>query len=451
MGKKYRFMLCVFMCMIFCYGCGRATSDEIGMDYQTEETASGGNAENESPEMQNGHTNFEISGAGDSNIVVDADIIGQEKLKSMHIYDVEHPEINDAYIKSEAETFFDKDSYAFYKPYSYCDAQELEQMRNDLSFDHDAETEPVKKQGLEKEIAVVELWMDNNTEKQNAQLTGDALYEEEFADGYHGRRAFAKGEIDGMPFVYEYADSFGPDDADFYGEMDLVRYDYIGEEQHVMRMSEEVASQMQDYSVSEESAIEQADAFLERIGYTGYTCQETGYAENTAHLSEQEELSYSWFLVYSVDRDGLEAVSCPGSILRHTLSDELQTGSENLYVLVNEDGVTRVMRTGTFYLIADEGTKLESYLAWEQIEDAAGQYLKTYELPVGHKSLTISRVSLSYVCVHYKSGQYCMIPVWSFYGASGTEGEHFIFGVSAVDGEIITGDYLMSVSDAFVL
>ncbi|MGN0390743.1 MAG: hypothetical protein ACI4L2_08000, partial [Wujia sp.] len=90
--------------------------------------------------------------------------------------------------------------------------------------------------------------------------------------------------------------------------------------------------------------------------------------------------------------------------------------------------------------------KTESYLSWDQVEDAAVQFLQTFDMQT-----TISEIKLSYAYVQYQSGQYCLVPVWSFYGASGLEGSHFIFGINAVDGEIIAGVYYMMVTDVFVL
>ena len=453
--KKYGRIIFVCLCLLFVSGCGRrASGDEIAKDLQNEETASAGNADVDADEnlqaQENAHTEYEITGEKNSVITVDADIIGLDKLQDMHFYDVTCPEMDETYIKSETESIFDKDTCEFYKPYNYSDAEELARVKSALISDCEAEEDPVMKRGMDNELAQVEQWeyyVQSEREETDVQLLGDVMYEETFAGGYQTHNVSAKGKIDGIPFTYEYFDSCGPENADYFARVNLTRYDYIGETQHVMLLSEEqLAAKMEDFPVSEEQAKGQAEDFLERIGYTGFACREIGYVENMTRLANQEEKQDGYFLVYTRSLDGLTTVCCPGSILRCWMAGELQAAAEVIYVLVNEDGVIQVRKEGQFYSVASEGSKTESYLSWEQVEDAAVQFLQTFDMQT-----TISEIKLSYAYVQYQSGQYCLVPVWSFYGASGLEGSHFIFGINAVDGEIIAGVYYMMVTDVFVL
>lgn len=452
--KKCGWIFCVCLCMFLLFGCGRrASRDEIAKDLQNDETASSGNADEEEnmQELKNKHTQFEILGKDNQVIHVDADVTGLSELHAMHFYDAKRLELDESYIKSETADFFDPGTCDFYKPYNCCDAEELARTREALLSDIEAEEDSVMKQGMENELhLLVEKWMDS--EPGNAQPAGEVLYEENYEGGYQSHCTSAKGKIDGVPFAYEYLDSVGLEEMDSFARMRLTRYDYMGEKQHVLLLpEEELAAKMADFPVSEEQAIKQADEFLERIGYTGFACRKIGYAENLTRLSNQKEKQDSWFLAYSRGRDGLTTVCCPGSWLQYGVKGELQTNAEVIYVLVNEDGVIRVQKEGQFYAVNEKGTKAESYISWEQVEDAAAKYLETFEMPKGSKNLTISQITLSYVYARYQSGQYCLVPVWSFEGSYSSEGGHFIFGVSAVDGEIIMGNYLLTISDVFEL
>lgn len=173
---------------------------------------------------------------------------------------------------------------------------------------------------------------------------------------------------------------------------------------------------------------------------------------------------------YSRKVDGISAAVTAGvNDLRFGVSGELTAPQEIIEVAVDVQGVATVKVQTNQYELEEEGTGITSYLTFEQVDAAAQKYMSGYKRP-GYitknvtQAITITHVKLNYAYVRYTDGNYNMIPVWAYYGyqfeqnpyqrvysGDASPRECFLFGVSAVDGQIIEGVYSKVVANPFDL
>ena len=209
-----------------------------------------------------------------------------------------------------------------------------------------------------------------------------------------------------------------------------------------------------------EDAESRAYDFLVNIGYADFSCYEVGIGakleEDTDSTSMQSDMVDRWYCFsYTRVKDGIPFAASAGAWdLRFGVEEELSAPLESILVAVDEYGVAVVNMQGIFYNVEEKGTKIESYLSLEQIDAAAQKYMQNFEKTdfyANAKKITVDQVKLNYVYVHYTDGNYNVIPVWAYYGYPGEDRERFLFGVSAVDGQIIEGQYLIYMDPNFVL
>ena len=146
-------------------------------------------------------------------------------------------------------------------------------------------------------------------------------------------------------------------------------------------------------------------------------------------------------------KDGILTAGTSGALdFTFGIADELATPDEVITVAVDADGVAVVNIQSAQYEVDETGTKIETFLSMEQIDAAAQKYMQEFKKTDAYatvRKMTVDRVKLNYVYVHYTNGKYNVIPVWAYYGFTGYGGkERYLFGVSAVDGQIVEGQYL---------
>ena len=168
-------------------------------------------------------------------------------------------------------------------------------------------------------------------------------------------------------------------------------------------------------------------------------------------------LNDNWYCFsYTRAKDGIPAAGTSG-VLDFTfgIADELATPDEVITVAVDADGVAVVNIQSAQYQVDENGTKIETFLSMEQVDAAAQKYMQEFKKTDAYASvrkMTVDRVKLNYVYVHYTNGMYNVIPVWAYYGFTGDDGkERYLFGVSAVDGQIVEGQYLYYMDATFVI
>ena len=123
MNKRLYTAIAVIGSLTLFTSCGKAKKDDIASDFKNigldTETA----AENVS--MPNELDYVIQSPSGDASITVSAKV-DTDSLASVAVYDVEHTEMNEEYLKQLAGSFFEGD-YSYIKIYEHCSLEELEQ------------------------------------------------------------------------------------------------------------------------------------------------------------------------------------------------------------------------------------------------------------------------------------------------------------------------------------
>ena len=174
---------------------------------------------------------------------------------------------------------------------------------------------------------------------------------------------------------------------------------------------------------------------------------------------------------YSRKMDGIATAATAGvNDLQFGVSGELTAPQETIDVTVDAQGVATVKVQTNQYELEEEGIGITSYLTFEQVDAAAQKYMSEYKQPDYItknvvQAVTVTHVKLNYAYVRYTDGNYNMIPMWAYYGyqyernpyqegyhgGNASPRECFLFGVSAVDGQIIEGVYSKVVTNPFDL
>ena len=218
-----------------------------------------------------------------------------------------------------------------------------------------------------------------------------------------------------------------------------------------------------------------ADAFLQKLGYGDFVCCGTEIGAYRERDEDPDTMSANlidhWYCFsYSRKVDGISAAVTAGvNDLRFGVSGELTAPQETIDVTVDAQGVATVKIQANQYELEEEGTGITSYLTFEQVDAAAQKYMSEYKQPDYitknvPQAVSVTHVKLNYAYVRYTDGNYNMIPVWAYYGyqfeqnpyqerysGDASPRECFLFGVSAVDGQIIEGVYSKVVDNPFDL
>ena len=250
-----------------------------------------------------------------------------------------------------------------------------------------------------------------------------------------------------------------------------MRYDRYRKQ--ILARPKEDGDEIPDLGEADAQAV--ADAFLQKLGYGDFVCCGT----EIGAYREREEDPYAmgtnlidrWYCFsYSRKMDGIAtAVTAGVNDLRFGVSGELTAPQETIDVTVDAQGVATVKIQANQYELEEEGTGITSYLTFEQVDAAAQKYMSEYKQPDYitknvPQAVSVTHVKLNYAYVRYTDGNYNMIPVWAYYGyqfeqnpyqerysGDASPRECFLFGVSAVDGQIIEGVYSKVVANPFDL
>lgn len=487
--KRWIKVLCIGMFFSLLTGCGKGRGD-VASDYQ--KNAEGGTFEAGEPE----HISYQVAGNDDVTFTVDADVTGGERISGSRCYGAKQQVLDDAYVESKVYPVFDEETAQSVKPYMVCTDKEMDDRRDALW----AEIDKVYEQPASQTDAVSEIWkygyfadmselncsMDTKGQGTHTILTGEEkvdpripvtatnqkTYSYVDAEGKNISRARVDGEIDGLPYVYETYYRAASDSEENVNWVSLyMRYDRY-RKQILVRPKEE-GDEIPDLDEADAQAA--ADEFLQKLGYGDFVCCGT---EIGAYFKMEEEpdatsnnLVDHWYCFsYSRKVDGISAAVTAGvNDLRFGVSGELTAPQEIIEVAVDVQGVATVKVQTNQYELEEEGTGITSYLTFEQVDAAAQKYMSEYKQPDYitknvTQAIIITHVKLNYAYVRYTDGNYNMIPVWAYYGyqfeqnpyqerysGDASPRECFMFGVSAVDGQIIEGVYSKVVANPFDL
>ncbi len=487
--KRWIKVLCIGMFFSLLTGCGKGRGD-VAADYQ--KNAEGGTFEAGEPE----HISYEIAGNDDVMFTVDVDVTGGERLSGSRCYGAKPQVLDDAYVETKVYPAFDDGTAQSVKPYMVCTDKEMDDRRDVLW----AEIDKVYEQPASQTDAVSEIWkygyfadmselncsMDTKGQAIHTLFTGEEkadpripvtatnqkTYSYVDAEGKNISRARVDGEIGGLPYVYETYYREASDSEENVNWVTLyMRYDRYRKQ--ILVRPKEDGDEIPDLGEADAQAV--ADAFLQKLGYGDFVCCGTEIGAYRERDEDPDTMSNNlvnhWYCFsYSRKVDGISAAVTAGvNDLQFGVSGELTAPQEIIEVAVDVQGVATVKVQTNQYELEEEGTGITSYLTFEQVDAAAQKYMSGYKRPDYitknvTQAITITHVKLNYAYVRYTDGNYNMIPVWAYYGYqfeqnpyqqrySGDDSprECFLFGVSAVDGQIIEGVYSKVVANPFDL
>ena len=447
-------------------GCAKNRDDDLSKDYQKNNLAVDSSADGNSI---SGHLEYELVSEPEITFMVDVDVAGGDRLADSYCYGAKPVEFDEMYVKEHVYAAFDEGTVQSVKPREVCSEQELKdrqmelrQRQQELQVQTDLEKDTmnaIMEKGLQADLESVENYLEQPSKDTFVAGTGDTIYTMTFPDKSAASFARADGEIAGVPYVYEmyYYDS---EKSEVSSNVRYIRYDMYSP----MYASGIYVRTKTDADEVKGLVLEDAESraydFLVNIGYADFSCYEVGIGakleEDTDSTSMQSDMVDRWYCFsYTRVKDGIPFAASAGAWdLRFGVEEELSAPLESILVAVDEYGVAVVNMQGIFYNVEEKGTKIESYLSLEQIDAAAQKYMQNFEKTdfyANVKKITVDQVKLNYVYVHYTDGNYNVIPVWAYYGYPGEDRERFLFGVSAVDGQIIEGQYLIYMYPNFVL
>lgn len=487
--KRWIKVLCIGMFFSLLTGCGKGRGD-VASDYQ--KNAEGGTFEAGEPS----NISYQVAGNNNVTFTVDADVTGGERLSGSRCYGVKTQVFDDSYVESKVYPVFDEGTAQSVKPYMVCTDQEMDDRRDALW----AEIDKAVEQSASQTDAISEIWKDgffadmselNCTTDTKGQalhttLTGEEkvdpripvtadnqkTYSYVDAEGKNISRARVDGEIDGLPYVYETYYRAASDSEENVNWVTLyMRYDRYRKQ--ILVRPKEDGDEIPDLGEADAQAV--ADAFLQKLGYGDFVCCGTEIGAYRERDEDPDTMSANlidhWYCFsYSRKVDGISAAVTAGvNDLRFGVSGELTAPQETIDVTVDAQGVATVKIQANQYELEEEGTGITSYLTFEQVDAAAQKYMSEYKQPDYitknvTQAITITHVKLNYAYVRYTDGNYNMIPVWAYYGyqfeqnpyqerysGDASPRECFMFGVSAVDGQIIEGVYSKVVANPFDL
>ena len=464
--KRWEKVLCIGMSVLCLAGCAKNRDDDLSKDYQKNNLAVDSSADGNSI---SGHLEYELVSEPEITFTVDVDVAGGDRLADSYCYGAKPVEFDEMYVKEHVYAAFDEGTVQSVKPREVCSEQELKdrqmelrQRQQELQVQTDLEEDTmnaIMEKGLQADLESVENYLEQPSKETFVAGTGDTIYTMTFPDKSAASFARADGEIAGVPYVYEmyYYDS---EKSEVSSNVRYLRYDMYSP----MYASGIYVRTKTDADEVKGLVLEDAESraydFLVNIGYADFSCYEVGIGakleEDTDSTSMQSDMVDRWYCFsYTRVKDGIPFAASAGAWdLRFGVEEELSAPLESILVAVDEYGVAVVNMQGIFYNVEEKGTKIESYLSLEQIDAAAQKYMQNFEktdLYANVKKITVDQVKLNYVYVHYTDGNYNVIPVWAYYGYPGEDRERFLFGVSAVDGQIIEGQYLIYMYPNFVL
>lgn len=464
--KRWEKVLCIGMSVLCLAGCAKNRDDDLSKDYQKNNLAVDSSADGNSI---SGHLEYELVSEPEITFTVDVDVAGGDRLADSYCYGAKPVEFDEMYVKEHVYAAFDEGTVQSVKPREVCSEQELKdrqmelrQRQQELQVQTDLEEDTmnaIMEKGLQADLESVENYLEQPSKETFVAGTGDTIYTMTFPDKSAASFARADGEIAGVPYVYEmyYYDS---EKSEVSSNVRYLRYDMYSP----MYASGIYVRTKTDADEVKGLALEDAESraydFLVNIGYADFSCYEVGIGakleEDTDSTSMQSDMVDRWYCFsYTRVKDGIPFAASAGAWdLRFGVEEELSAPLESILVAVDEYGVAVVNMQGIFYNVEEKGTKIESYLSLEQIDAAAQKYMQNFEKTdfyANVKKITVDQVKLNYVYVHYTDGNYNVIPVWAYYGYPGEDRERFLFGVSAVDGQIIEGQYLIYMYPNFVL
>lgn len=464
--KRWEKVLCIGMSVLCLAGCAKNRDDDLSKDYQKNNLAVDSSADGNSI---SGHLEYELVSEPEITFTVDVDVAGGDRLADSYCYGAKPVEFDEMYVKEHVYAAFDEGTVQSVKPREVCSEQELKdrqmelrQRQQELQVQTDLEEDTmnaIMEKGLQADLESVENYLEQPSKDTFVAGTGDTIYTMTFPDKSAASFARADGEIAGVPYVYEmyYNDS---EKSEVSSNVRYLRYDMYSP----MYASGIYVRTKTDADEVKGLVLEDAESraydFLVNIGYADFSCYEVGIGakleEDTDSTSMQSDMVDRWYCFsYTRVKDGIPFAASAGAWdLRFGVEEELSAPLESILVAVDEYGVAVVNMQGIFYNVEEKGTKIESYLSLEQIDAAAQKYMQNFEKTdfyANVKKITVDQVKLNYVYVHYTDGNYNVIPVWAYYGYPGEDRERFLFGVSAVDGQIIEGQYLIYMYPNFVL
>ena len=464
--KRWEKVLCIGMSVLCLAGCAKNRDDDLSKDYQKNNLAVDSSADGNSI---SGHLEYELVSEPEITFMVDVDVAGGDRLADSYCYGAKPVEFDEMYVKEHVYAAFDEGTVQSVKPREVCSEQELKdrqmelrQRQQELQVQTDLEEDTmnaIMEKGLQADLESVENYLEQPSKDTFVAGTGDTIYTMTFPDKSAASFARADGEIAGVPYVYEmyYYDS---EKSEVSSNVRYIRYDMYSP----MYASGIYVRTKTDADEVKGLVLEDAESraydFLVNIGYADFSCYEVGIGakleEDTDSTSMQSDMVDRWYCFsYTREKDGIPFAASAGAWdLRFGVEEELSAPLESILVAVDEYGVAVVNMQGIFYNVEEKGTKIESYLSLEQIDAAAQKYMQNFEKTdfyANVKKITVDQVKLNYVYVHYTDGNYNVIPVWAYYGYPGEDRERFLFGVSAVDGQIIEGQYLIYMYPNFVL
>lgn len=464
--KRWEKVLCIGMSVLCLAGCAKNRDDDLSKDYQKNNLAVDSSADGNSI---SGHLEYELVSEPEITFTVDVDVAGGDRLADSYCYGAKPVEFDEMYVKEHVYAAFDEGTVQSVKPREVCSEQELKdrqmelrQRQQELQVQTDLEEDTmnaIMEKGLQADLESVENYLEQPSKETFVAGTGDTIYTMTFPDKSAASFARADGEIAGVPYVYEmyYYDS---EKSEVSSNVRYMRYDMYSP----MYASGIYVRTKTDADEVKGLVLEDAESraydFLVNIGYADFSCYEVGIGakleEDTDSTSMQSDMVDRWYCFsYTRVKDGIPFAASAGAWdLRFGVEEELSAPLESILVAVDEYGVAVVNMQGIFYNVEEKGTKIESYLSLEQIDAAAQKYMQNFEKTdfyANVKKITVDQVKLNYVYVHYTDGNYNVIPVWAYYGYPGEDRERFLFGVSAVDGQIIEGQYLIYMYPNFVL
>ena len=464
--KRWEKVLCIGMSVLCLAGCAKNRDDDLSKDYQKNNLAVDSSADGNSI---SGHLEYELVSEPEITFMVDVDVAGGDRLADSYCYGAKPVEFDEMYVKEHVYAAFDEGTVQSVKPREVCSEQELKdrqmelrQRQQELQVQTDLEEDTmnaIMEKGLQADLESVENYLEQPSKETFVAGTGDTIYTMTFPDKSAASFARADGEIAGVPYVYEmyYYDS---EKSEVSSNVRYMRYDMYSP----MYASGIYVRTKTDADEVKGLVLEDAESraydFLVNIGYADFSCYEVGIGakleEDTDSTSMQSDMVDRWYCFsYTRVKDGIPFAASAGAWdLQFGVEEELSAPLESILVAVDEYGVAVVNMQGIFYNVEEKGTKIESYLSLEQIDAAAQKYMQNFEKTdfyANVKKITVDQVKLNYVYVHYTDGNYNVIPVWAYYGYPGEDRERFLFGVSAVDGQIIEGQYLIYMYPNFVL
>lgn len=487
--KRWIKVLCIGMFFSLLTGCGKGRGD-VASDYQ--KNAEGGTFEAGEPS----NISYQVAGNNNVTFTVDADVTGGERLSGSRCYGVKTQVFDDSYVESKVYPVFDAGTAQSVKPYMVCTDQEMDDRRDALW----AEIDKVYEQSASQTDAVSEIWkdgffadmselncsMDTKGQATHTILTGEEkvdpripvtatnqkTYSYVDAEGKNICRARVDGEIGGLPYVYETYYQEASDSVENVNWVTLyMRYDRYRKQ--ILARPKEDGDEIPDLGEADAQAV--ADAFLQKLGYGDFVCCGTEIGAYRERDEDPDTMSANlidhWYCFsYSRKMDGISAAVTAGvNDLRFGVSGELTAPQETIDVTVDVQGVATVKIQTNQYELEEEGTGITSYLTFEQVDAAAQKYMSEYKQPDYitknvPQAIIITHVKLNYAYVRYTDGNYNMIPVWAYcgyqfeqnpyqerYSGDASPRECFMFGVSAVDGQIIEGVYSKVVANPFDL